>query len=287
MNGTVLSSRALLSAYEPSVGERVLAIGVAVVSVFLLGALAPFAKESLPPVAGFLPVYQSLVVLCDAVTAALFFREFRLLGTRPLLILGGAYVFSAAMAVEHALSFPGLFAPSGLLGSGPQTTVWLYFIWHLGFPAALIAYSLEAGKAPAAVPRRDAGKAVAVAAVTGCLAAVAAMFLCTTGEPLLPTLMQGNGDLPAKYAVAAFNCAVIFAGLVLLGRRAGRSAIDLWLMVVGLAWLCDVALAAVFNAGRYSLGWYAGRVYGLLAAAFVLGVLAWRAGGLRHAPAAR
>ena len=282
-----MASRALLSAYEPSVGERVLAIGVAVVSVFLLGALAPFAKESLPPVAGFLPAYQSLVVLCDAVTAALFFREFALLGTRSLLVLGGAYVFSAAMAIEHALSFPGLFSASGLFGSGPQTTAWLYFIWHLGFPAVLIAYALDPGEPGPAAPPRDAARAVAIAAVTGCLAAVAAMFLATTGEPLLPTLMHGDGDLPAKYAVAAFNCAVILGSLVLLGRRAGRSAIDLWLMVVALAWLCDVALAAVFNAGRYSLGWYAGRVYGLLAAAFVLGVLAWRAGGLRRAAPAR
>ena len=41
-------------------------------------------------------------------------------------------------------------------------------------------------------------------------------------------------------------------------------------MVVMCAWLFDVALSAVFNGGRFDLGFYAGRVYGLLAAAFVL-----------------
>ena len=36
------------------------------------------------------------------------------------------------------------------------------------------------------------------------------------------------------------------------------------------AWVFDIALAAVLNAGRFDLGFYAGRIYGLLAASFVL-----------------
>jgi signal transduction histidine kinase/CheY-like chemotaxis protein len=44
-------------------------------------------------------------------------------------------------------------------------------------------------------------------------------------------------------------------------------------MVVMCAWVFDIALAAVLNAGRFDLGFYAGRIYGLLAASFVLMVL--------------
>jgi signal transduction histidine kinase len=44
-------------------------------------------------------------------------------------------------------------------------------------------------------------------------------------------------------------------------------------MVVMCAWLFDIALAAVLNGGRFDLGFYAGRIYGLLAASFVLLVL--------------
>ena len=36
------------------------------------------------------------------------------------------------------------------------------------------------------------------------------------------------------------------------------------------AWVFDIALAAVLNAGRYDLGFYAGRVYGLIASSIVL-----------------
>jgi PAS domain S-box-containing protein len=49
--------------------------------------------------------------------------------------------------------------------------------------------------------------------------------------------------------------------------------LDLWLMVVMCAWLFDIALCAVFNAARFDVGWYAGRICGLLAATFVLVML--------------
>jgi signal transduction histidine kinase len=49
--------------------------------------------------------------------------------------------------------------------------------------------------------------------------------------------------------------------------------LDLWLMVVLCAWLCEVALAVVLNAGRFDLGFYAGRIFGFMATAVVLVVL--------------
>jgi PAS domain S-box-containing protein len=44
-------------------------------------------------------------------------------------------------------------------------------------------------------------------------------------------------------------------------------------MVVLCAWLFDMGLSAMFNATRFDLGFYAGRIYGLCAASFVLAVL--------------
>jgi PAS domain S-box-containing protein len=49
--------------------------------------------------------------------------------------------------------------------------------------------------------------------------------------------------------------------------------IDIWLMVVLCAWLFDIALSAILNVARFDLGFYAGRIYGLCAASFVLAVL--------------
>jgi two-component system sensor kinase FixL len=44
-------------------------------------------------------------------------------------------------------------------------------------------------------------------------------------------------------------------------------------MAVMCAWLCDIALSAMLNGGRFDFGFYAGRIYGLAAASFVLVVL--------------
>ena len=49
--------------------------------------------------------------------------------------------------------------------------------------------------------------------------------------------------------------------------------LDLWLMVAVFVWIFDSALAAVLNHARFDLGWYAGRVYGLLASSFGLAAL--------------
>ncbi|MFX8883337.1 hypothetical protein ABTM86_19090, partial [Acinetobacter baumannii] len=70
------------------------------------------------------------------------------------------------------------------------------------------------------------------------------------------------------------------AALAILWSQASRSALDLWLMVVMCAWLADIGLSAVFNAGRFDLGFYVGRIYGLLAASFVLLVLLVETGSL-------
>src|SRR4029453_8183569 len=61
--------------------------------------------------------------------------------------------------------------------------------------------------------------------------------------------------------------------LAALWWRRPHTVLDLWLMVVMCAWCFDIALAAVLNQGRFDLGFYAGRIYGLLTASFVLVML--------------
>src|SRR5581483_11464473 len=125
--------------------ERRLALAVVVASLAVFADAAPFARERLAAAWAFLPVYQSALVVNDLITTVLLLGQFAILRLRALLLLGAAYFLSALMAVAHALSFPGLFAETGLLGSGPQTTAWLYFLWHAGFPLLVIAYARTNG----------------------------------------------------------------------------------------------------------------------------------------------
>ena len=258
-----------LSTLAAGRAHRRLALGAALAGAAIFLATAPFAKLPLAQVPAFLPLYQSALIVNDSITALLLYGQFRIVRSRPLLALAGGYLFCALMAMFHLLSFPGLFAPQGVLGGGAQTTAWLYFLWHGGFPVfVLVAALLEDGPGAGGVAAR-----IAPGIVLASGAALVLMLLTTLGHDWLPEIMAGDVDTGRKVWVAAGSWVLILAALGALWRRRPHSVLGLWVMVVVCAWLFDVALASVFNHGRYDLGWYAGRVYGLLASSFVLGVL--------------
>ena len=217
-------------------------------------------------------MYQSALVINDLVTAVLLFGQFSILRSRAVLVLASGYFFTAVMAFAHALTFPGLFASSGLLGAGPQTTAWLYMFWHGGFPLFVIVYSLVKSL-PASDHAVPAYRAVLTSIGAVAVAAGTLVLLATAAHGALPPIMVGNRYTAAMATVVSTVWGLSLVALAVLWRRRPHSVLDVWLMVVMSAWLFDIALSAVLNAGRFDLGFYAGRLYGLLAATFVLVVL--------------
>jgi diguanylate cyclase (GGDEF)-like protein len=244
--------------------------GVVVASTIVFLALVPFARTPLPPLPAFIAVYQSAQVINDLITAVFLFGQSHFARSRPLAVLAGAYLFVALIAATHELTFPGLFAPGGLLGAGPQTTAWLYMFWHGGFPLLVMLYVV----CPRGRPGFERGMVpVLVVAALALLAACGCTALATLGHDRLPAVMAGNHYTPIAAALIGAVWLLNLLGLLALLRRRSYSVLDLWLIVTMCAWLFDIALSALFNAGRYDLGFYAGRIYGFLAASFVLGVL--------------
>lgn len=264
---------AFLATLPPGRGQRRLALAVFLLSLLFFVAAMPFAKVQLAQVWAFIPVYQSALVVNDLITATLLFGQFRILRSRALLVLAAGYLFTACMAIAHGLSFPGLFAPGGLLGAGPQSTAWLYMVWHGGFPLFVIAYALLKNKPPLTSERGGTTGAVAATLAAVLALALAATLLATAGQDLLPGIMAGNRYTPTMILVVSSVWGCSLLALIVLWRCRPRSVLDLWLLVVIAAWLFDIALSAVVNGGRFDLGFYAGRIFGLLAASFVLVVL--------------
>lgn len=251
-----------------------MALAVVLVSLVVFVAAIPFAKVPLPASARFILAYDLVMAIIDLGTAALLFSQFGLLRSRALFVLSSGYVFTAALALAHALSYPGALSPTGLLGAGPQSTAWLYMFWHGGFPLFVIAYAfLKGGE------RRPDGPAAhpLVSLLYSTLALLPLVCgltaLATVGQDFLPAIMQGNRYSPSMVLTVSSVWLTSFAALVVLWWRRPHTVLDLWLMVVACAWIFDIALSAVFNAGRYDLGFYAGRIYGLIATSFVLIVL--------------
>src|SRR3979411_1201375 len=154
-----------LSALPATRRDRTAALVVVGVSSVLFACAAPFARVPLAPIPGFVASYQSALAVNDLITAVLLFSQFCILRSRALLLLASGYLFTAAAAVVHALTFPGLFAPAGLLNAGPQTTVWLYMIWHGGFPLLVLGYALLKDKDGGPKIQGSAGAAILWSAV--------------------------------------------------------------------------------------------------------------------------
>ncbi|RZJ04208.1 MAG: response regulator [Rubrivivax sp.] len=243
--------------------ERRHALIVALVSVAVFAALLPFAKTKLAPVPAFIPIYQSALVLTDLITAVLLFGQYRILRSQALLVLGCGYLFTALLTTAHTLSFPGLFSTTGLLGATTQTTVWLYMLWHAGFPAFVLGYLALKTRPRLAVPAQF-WPAVTLVAGAGCIA------LTTLGHAWLPDLLVGGRYSLTFQVTVGCVWALSLVALAALWRQKPRTVLDLWLMVVCLAWLFDIALSAMLNAARFDLGFYAGRIYGLIACSAVL-----------------
>ena len=262
-----------LSTLPASRSDHVAAVAVVAVSVVLFAIAVPFAGTPLTPVPAFVASYQSALAINDLITAILLFSQFAVLRARALLLLASGYLFTSAAAVVHALTFPGLFAPSGLLGAGPQTTVWIFMIWHAGFPLFVLGYALTKGKAGGPRIRSSVIGAIlaSLIAVAGTMALIA--WIVTAGHDILPALLRNGHYTPVVIGMVAAVLFLCIADLAVLWFRRPHSVLDVWLMVVLCAWLFDMGLSAMFNATRFDLGFYAGRIYGLCAASFVLAVL--------------
>jgi signal transduction histidine kinase len=268
-----------VSTLRPTAGQRRSAWAVGWLSLLVFLAAAPFAQMPLAPVPAFLPLYQSALIVFDLITSVLLLGQYRMLRSRGLLYLAAGYFFSAFMATAHALSFPGLFSSAGLIGSGPQTTAWLYFAWHAGFALFILAYAIAGSRKNEPSAPSAAGGIFASLMLAAISAAVPIVF-ATRHHDFLPPIMDGSVDAPGKIVVATATWLVGVASWIVLWRRRSHTVLDLWLMVVLCVWIADTALASMLNHGRFDLGWYAGRAYGLLANGFVLAVLLLENGSL-------
>ncbi len=181
MNSAAGTDQSFLATALATRREKGVAIAIAGATFLVFAGLVPFVKVPLPPWPAFIPSYETALFFIDLITAALLFDQFRRVRSLSILVLGCAYLFDAFMIVPHALSFPGAFTTTGLLGAKEQTTAWLYVFWHGGFPLFVIGYAVL-GRVEEKAPRRNlpaSGLLIAAAAIGVALLAFALTLLTT------------------------------------------------------------------------------------------------------------
>ena len=220
-------------------------------------------------------------MICDLITAVLLFSQFNVSRSRALFVLASGYLFTALVVFSHMLTFPGAFSPTGLLTAGRQSSVWLYVFWHGGFPLFVVVYALLEHEGGEAVKTRGANYSRRSGAGPSILAGVAAILAVACGLTLvatamhefLPVLLVNKRPTAALTVVGSGFWMLSLLALFALWRRRPNTVLDLWLMVVMCAWLFEIALFVILNTSRFDLGWYAARLYGLVAASSLLIVL--------------
>lgn len=262
-------------------GSVLSAVAVAALIVVATVILLPVAERPLAEVKPFLPIFATTVFITEYLTAYMLLTHFRSNREAFLGALSGASIYVAIMAVVQITIFPGVFSDTGLLSAGPQSAVWIWTLWHGGYPTFVLLalllrmQSVTRGRQEI-LPRIGLGIVLLAPLVAAGLA-----WLAVAGGGLLPPLIDGASytklvQSPAAAVVVTLNLLALIT-CVLVTRL--RDVLSAWLAVAILASLADVALTLVASA-RFSLGWYAARCLSLVSSSVVLGVLVWQTSNL-------
>jgi len=277
--GDVREAALYLATAQATSREKRVAWIVTVVSIFFFVALAPFAAVKLVEISSFIPGYVASLIVISLVTAVILLGQYVRLRSLAILALAAGYFFDGIVLIPYFLSFPGMFGEGSLIG-GFQTTPWMYTFWHAGFPLFVIAYALLRGNNSQVRTADPLGPIIAAAAFV-VVVVLALTVAATAGHDLLVPILDGNVKTPASFYILGAAWAFSVAALAVLWWKGIRSTLDIWVCVVLVAWICDIALSAVLNAGRYDVGFYFGRLYGLMALGFVLGLVLLETTGLQ------
>ena len=257
-----------IATVPPTARQRQLSLIVAAIVLAATAVITAFGAMQLQQIDGFIPAIEFVIFVSDLFTAALLSSHARIIGSHRLLVLASGYLFSALIVVSHALTFPGAFAPSGLLGGGLQTTGWLFIFWHLGFPASVIGYACLKDE-KRTLPRSTIYWSTALVV----LLALLLTWIVTVHHDILPPLFVDRRTLTSLgNHITGIDFLTSALALALLWRRQ-KSVLDLWLTVAVVALVAELWVTTFVIGTRYSLGFYASRLLSVTVSVIVLIVL--------------
>jgi signal transduction histidine kinase len=241
----------------PGRGEIRLGFGVVGFLFVLMLAILLLHDARLIEVPSFIPVIDAIMLVGELITATLLFSQAAVFRSRALLVLATGFLSSALLLIPHALTFPGAFAPHGLLGAGVNSTAWIASFRRGAFPIFIILYVLRQRKESvqqpvASVSSPNIGAGIVVAFIL----AGAVTLLGTRGHDLLPPYFVDRSNLIYSYGLRyQFILFVLFVVATIMLSRSRRSVLNMWLLVALSGWLAESVLVLTLHS-RFTAGWY-------------------------------
>ena len=258
---------------RPTLRQQRLAFAIIGMLSIGFAVIAPFAAEQVVQIASFVPTVEGIIFVTSLTTAVLLFSQFSILGSAELLLLASGYLFTASIVVPHALSYPGAFAPKGVLGSGIQATPWLYVFWHFGFSAVVLGYACLSGTNKKFFVNGSGMPVICLSAGIVVTVVGTLTWSVVAKEEYWPRLLGNEIDFTrlTNYVGAIPLATSVLAFILLWIRR--RSALDLWLAVAIFATVVEQAVSCLFIFNRYSVGAYAVRSLSVIVSTIVLSAM--------------
>src|SRR5205085_2412865 len=238
--------------------RRQVRTGIAIVGVLLTAffLILPWRAIPLPEVGAFVPMVDSIMLVSDVIAATLLYSQSSVFRPRALTVLASGYVFAALLLIPHALSFPGAFAPKGLLGAGINTTAWIATLQRLAFPAVIISYVVLRRIDAASPPDPNSEPRIVASALVAASLALGVALLTTRGHDLLPAFYVNRADLSYFNAVAYQTVSfVLLSTAFVMLFRSRRSVLDVWLLVALSSWMIQSVLIMLLHR-RFTVGFY-------------------------------
>jgi signal transduction histidine kinase len=229
---------------------------VGLLMVFVLVAL-PAHDVRLGEVPAFIPILNAIMFVGELITAALLYAQATVFRSRALTVLGTGYLLCALLIVPHTLTFPGAFAPNGLLGAGLNTTAWLATSRRVAFPIAVILYVRLKRAESTEQYATDRPAAGIVAGLLVALALAAGTTVLTTiGHDLLPSIFLNRDNLNRGNFILCelVTSAICVTATIYLFRRR-TSVLDMWLLVALAGWIAFSILNITLHT-RFTVGFY-------------------------------
>jgi signal transduction histidine kinase len=264
---------AVISLANRAAGPRDRQFVFAATALLLLAfaAVTPFVRTPLPEFNAFIPSVSAVMSINDLITSVLLYAQCAIAPSRGFVVLAGAYLFTAFVIIPHSLTFPGAFTATGLLGASQQTSPWLYFSAHFVFPVALLAYAQLKDQDRISPLRPSATRsAIGASVVVALVSASGLTLLSTAGGQYLPILLTDRTHalgLPLIMTNLSI-IAITTVALVAVWRRR-HTVLDYWLMLISVALILEEACFSLSRT-RFTVGYYAGRVFWLITSIVVL-----------------
>ncbi|HYX46696.1 MAG TPA: ATP-binding protein [Sphingomicrobium sp.] len=233
-------------------------LGLAVVALLfaLLIFILPLRNIQLGAIDAFIPIINTAMLVGELIIATLLYSQATVFRSRALTVLASGYVFSALMLVPHALTFPGAFTPTGLLGAEVSTTAWLAMFRRYAIPIAIVSYAFLKRADLAALAETRHSPRILEGVLAAITLAVLMTALATVGHNWLPSLaVNARNGVPSHLVIANSVTILLSASAMMLLFRQLRSVLDMWLLVVLSDWVASSLLNLAVHT-RFTLGFY-------------------------------